>query len=181
MSSLLFLDIESLGVSDHSAVWEVAAARFEDGREVGTFSVFVQHDPQARDLTYPESFAADYERRYDHTIAVEIPELLDTLDRFAEGRAIVCGSNPAFDMRKIELLAAEYGSAPPPWHYHPYDVPVLAHGYLLGKGIAPAPPWRSDFLSQCVGVDPGKYARHTAEGDVQWTRAMWEAIGGDAS
>lgn len=174
--TLLFLDIETLGVTPGAAIWEVAAARFEDGRLVGSMSTFVQHDPDRMDPMLPPSFVDDYMSRFVPDDAVHPKKLLDTLSRYAEGRAIVCGSNPAFDMWKLELLSIDVGAAIPPWHYHPIDVPVMVHGYLLGCGIAPAPPWRSDFLSQCVGVDPTAYERHTAAGDVWWTRAMWDAI-----
>lgn len=175
---LLFLDTETLGVSADAAVWEVACARFEDGRLVGHASMLVHHDPDRRDPTLPPSFVADYEARFDWDDAEHPKKVLDTVDRYAEGGAIVCGSNPAFDMWKLELLAADVGGVVPRWHYHGIDVPVMAHGYLLGRGIAPAQPWRSDFLSQCIGIDPRDYDRHTAEGDVWWAKAMWDAMTG---
>ncbi|WP_431231491.1 hypothetical protein ACQ856_18185 [Mycolicibacterium psychrotolerans] len=174
----LFLDIETLGIAPGSAIWEVAAARFEDGLLVDHGEWFVGHDPDQRDPTLPQSFLDDYAARYDPDDAVYPATMLDRLSRLAEGRAIVCGSNPRFDMDRIEALAAEHGVPAPGWHYHPNDVPGLALGYLWGKGIHPAPPHRSDFLSQCVGVDPRDYDRHTAAGDVWWCRAVWEAIGG---
>lgn len=175
-TSLLFLDIESLGVTPGVAVWEVAARRVENGRSVGSMSVFVQHDPRARDADYPDSMADDYAARYDHRQAVTAAEVLARLHNFAEGRVIVCGSNPSFDMQHLEHLAVTFGVDVPPWHYHPLDIPTLVHGYLLGKGIAPAQPWTSEFMSRCVGVDPRDYGRHTAMGDVEWACAMWQAV-----
>jgi hypothetical protein len=169
-----------LGVTPGVAVWEVAARRVENGRSVGSMSVFVQHDPQARDDDYPEPMADDYAARYDRLTASPAEVVLSRVSKYAEGRAIVCGSNPYFDMTHLEKLAADNGIEAPPWHYHPLDIPTLVHGYLLGKGIAPAQPWTSEFMSRCVGVDPRDYGRHTAAGDVEWTYAMWLAIGGDS-
>lgn len=177
-STLLFLDIETLGVTPGVAIWEVAAARFENGRLVGDMSVFVDHDPDRMDRDLPQSFVDDYMDRFAPNAAVHPKKMLDMLGRYAEGRAIVCGSNPRFDMDRLERLADEHGVPAPPWHYHPHDIPSMVHGYLLGKGITPAPPWRSNFLSQAIGVDPRDYERHTAAGDVWWTRAMWYTIGG---
>lgn len=179
-STLLFLDIETLGVSPDAAIWEVAAARFEDGRLQGTTSMYVRHDPARRDPDLPTPFMVDYERRFHAHAddAVHPKKMLDTLRRFAEGQAIVCGSNPRFDMDRLERLAAEHRVDAPPWHYHPHDIPSMVHGYLLGKGIAPAPPWRSNFLSQVIGIDPRDHERHTAEGDVWWCRALWAEMTG---
>ncbi|ALF00284.1 exonuclease [Mycobacterium phage Evanesce] len=173
---LLFLDIETLGVTPGAAIWEVAAARFEGERLVGHMHAFVLHDPNHLDRGLPEAYARDYANRYDDAAALHPETVLATLDRFAEGRAIVCGSNPRFDMDRLEALAADEGVSAPGWHYHPNDIPGMVHGYLLGRGIAPAPPWRTDFMSQCIGVDPRDYDRHTAEGDVWWTVAMRHAI-----
>lgn len=177
-STLLFLDIETLGTSPDVAVWEVAAARFEDEKLQGHMSVFVRHDPDLRDADLPDSFAADYAARYDHAVAAHPVDALHILSRYAEGGAIVCGSNPRFDMDRLERLADVHAVPAPSWHYHPHDIPSMVHGYLLGKGIAPAPPWRSNFLSQAIGVDPRDYDRHTALGDVWWCRAMWAEITG---
>lgn len=177
-STLLFLDIETLGTTPGVAIWEVAAARFENERLVGHTSMFVRHDPDRRDPDLPEAFVTDYARRFDVEEARHPKFVLDTLSRYAEGGAIVCGSNPRFDMDHLEGLAAEHDVAVPPWHYHPHDLPSMVHGYLLGKGIAPAPPWRSNFLSQALGIDPREYERHTAEGDVWWCRALWAEMTG---
>lgn len=179
--ALLFIDIETLGVTPDSAIWEVAAARVEDGRIQGTMSTFVKHNPDAIDPDLPPSFQVDYRKRYDPETAQPPRKVLDTITRYAEGRAIVCGSNPGFDTRMLEALAGAHGVPPPPWHYHPIDVPTLVHGYLLGRGINPTPPWKSDFLSRIIGVDPDQFDRHTAMGDVEWVMAQWDAVMGGAA
>lgn len=76
-----------------------------------------------------------------------------------------------------------------PWHYHLIDVENLAVGYLAGRaacgdfdaGLAmPDLPWDSNALSRAVGVDPDRFDRHTALGDVRWVMAQWDAIMGAA-
>jgi len=177
MGALLFLDIETLGIAPGSAIWEVAAQRFEGGVLQGQMSVFVMHDINAVDPDLPQSFRDDYAERYQAELAIGIRPMFERLERFSEG-AMVCGSNVSFDMERLERLAEQWNAVPPTWHYHPKDVPDMVHGYLWGRGVRPAQPWRTNFLSQAIGVDPNQYARHTALGDVQWCRAMWEAIGG---
>ena len=73
----------------------------------------------------------------------------------------------------------------PGWHYHLIDVENLAVGYLAGRGDNPAPdaigrhvslPWDSNALSLAVGVDPDRFARHTAMGDVLWAKAIYDTV-----
>lgn len=72
----------------------------------------------------------------------------------------------------------EYGIEPE-WHYHPWDIASVALGYACGRdGSPPSLPWKSDQLSQEIGVNPAEFARHTAMGDVRWTLAQWDLITG---
>lgn len=169
---LLFLDVEALGLGE-APVWEVAAARIDFGWKMQHWEAFVQHDPHDMDPNLPQAFRDDYLARYAPTQAVPTSYVSERIGRMAEGGAIVCGSNPDFDMTRI---AAMNPAEKMPWHYHPMDIPTLVHGYLLGKGISPAPPWKSDLLSQMVGVSPKDFDRHSAMGDVMWTLAMWKAV-----
>lgn len=168
---LLFLDCESLGLDDEP-IWEVAAARIELSSWVIEYEAFVDHDPNQMSPELPESFRRDYEARYTADESLPPMFVAEKIAEMAEG-TIVCGSNPSFDMERIQRLDPwrKFG-----WHYHPIDIPTLVHGYLLGRGIAPAPPWKSDFLSRIVGVDPADFDRHTARGDVDWTLAMWNEV-----
>lgn len=179
---LLFLDTECLGTQPHHATWEIAwrqpLSMVGDSTEVRhdyKWSFFVQHDPEARDPDLPQSFVDDYEKRFDPEAAIPMKEVLERLARFAKDRALVLGSNPSFDMTRLEA-AAEKEGIELGWHYHGIDVPAMAHGWLLGRGVQPAQPWRSDFLSQACGVDPAAFDRHTAMGDCLWTRALWNRI-----
>lgn len=175
---LLFLDTETVGINPAAPIWEIAAVRIEPTGSATHFETLVAHDPGDWLLTLPKLFVDDYKKRYDADQAAHPRVAVERLAKITEG-AIVCGSNPSFDIERLERLAYQQ-QLPEPfgWHYHPFDIPTLAHGYLLGRGIAPAPPWKSDFLSRIVGVDPADFDRHTAMGDCEWTLAMWKAVTG---
>lgn len=170
---LLFLDVETLGLQEDSPIWEIALLHVTaHGQMREKWTCFVKHDPRLMDPQLPDAFIEDYNKRFVGSRALDPIEAFDAVSHFAEG-SHVCGSNPSFDMERIEKLDPARTMA---WHYHPLDIPTLVHGYLLGKGVAPAPPWKSDYLSRIVGVDPADFDRHTAMGDCLWTFAMWEAV-----
>lgn len=171
---LLFLDCETLGLDINAPIWEVAAVRVNQFAE-SSLEMFVAHDPANWVATLPNSFQEDYHQRYTLDNADTPEVVIHNLSLMAKG-AIVVGSNPSFDMQRLEKLSSDVDGEMLGWHYHPIDVPTMVHGWLLGKGIAPAPPWKSDYLSRIVGVDPADFDRHTAMGDVRWCKAMWEAI-----
>lgn len=50
-----------------------------------------------------------------------------------------------------------------------------AIGALAARGQRFDPPYSSEDVSAALGVDPGKYARHTALGDAQWARDLYDA------
>ena len=66
----------------------------------------------------------------------------------------------------------------PSWHYHPEDIPTLAHGWLLGAGKPVPERLKSDDISRACGVDPDQFGRHTALGDCRWMRALYDVVTG---
>lgn len=173
---LLFLDTECLGLDINAPIWEVAAIRVVDGAAAVQLDTLVYHEPGKWVATLPTSFQVDYRTRYSDTEADSKTNVITYIDAMAEG-VIVVGSNPQFDMQRIEKLADDIGfDGTIGWHYHPIDMPTMIHGYLCGKGVYPTPPWKSDLLSQMVGVDPRDFNRHTALGDALWCKAMWNAV-----
>ena len=51
------------------------------------------------------------------------------------------------------------------------DVEGLIAGHL---GIEP--PWDSEKLSNLMCVDPDEFDRHTALGDAQWAKILYDAV-----
>jgi hypothetical protein len=83
-------------------------------------------------------------------------------------RATIFGVVPHFDTECLAAMLHRHGHTPW-WRYWLVDVSVVAHGYLLGRGMTPART--SEALSARCGVEPpsGDH-RHTALGDAAWAR-----------
>jgi len=191
----VFLDCETLGLDRRAPIWEFAAIRCSASAELPPVHFTIRHDPGDWLETLPASFAADYRDRYDPASAFSPQEAslwiadvvgagppLSTLE--ADMRAgvvgdapVIAGSNPAFDMERLTDLLQANGFEPG-WHYHPCDVPTLAAGWLAARGKLFPRPWKSDYLSAAAGINPALYQRHTALGDVLWTRDLYEKITG---
>lgn len=176
----VFLDCETLGLDRAAPIWEFAAVRIDDrGLEVHREHFTIRHHPDSWVETLPEWFAVDYQSRYRWDTALYPIEAARLIARIVDGRAIIAGSNPAFDMERLgDLLYAN--RIDPDWHYHPCDVPGLGLGWLAAKGRMIPRPWKSDAISRAVGVEPDNYDRHTAMGDVLWTHDLYVAITGGA-
>ncbi|MCV7208836.1 hypothetical protein [Mycolicibacterium canariasense] len=176
----VFLDTETLGTSRRAPIWEFAAVRVDDnGDQVASEHFQIIHDPKLIDPDLPQSFRDDYARRYNESDAVPPKLAANAIADIVRDDAVIAGSNPAFDMEKIDRLLGRCGITPS-WHYHPFDVPGNAVGWLAARGQLIPRPWKSDALSRAVGINPADYDRHTAMGDVEWCWDLYIAItGGD--
>ena len=174
-AALLFVDTETLGLDMDAPIWDLAAIRVNALTE-RRIDLRIMHkaDPE-RLAALPPAFQDDYDSRYSVGSSVHPQQAMYALSALITPGTIVCGSNPSFDMARLERLAGKHNISLP-WHYHPIDVPTMAHGWLCGKGIYPTPPWKSDLLSQFCGVNPKEFGRHTAMGDARWCLALWRKI-----
>lgn len=198
MTGLVFLDTETTGLALDDDIWEFAAiVRAPDGAE-RTVHMFIQHDVQ-RCSALPEPFLSDHRNRFPASdtsrwhrdvrtredAAYEIEALMPSTMPVDE-RPHIVGAVPNFDTERIARLLRRYDMEPG-WHYHLIDTEALAVGYLHGAPDERPPfpherlPWDSDALSRAVGVDPDQFERHTALGDAQWARAIYDAITGAGS
>jgi hypothetical protein len=177
MTDLVFMDIETLGLDPLAPIWEFAAIRRYSDKKYGekTFRFFIDHDPGPWLKNLPLQFRKDYEARYDPELAITAWDASLEIAK-ATNHAYVVGAVPSFDTIRVELLLNRVGCEAK-WHYHLIDVENLAAGMLAGRGLLrEEPPWKSDELSMAIGVDPEKFARHTALGDVLWVKAQYDAI-----
>ncbi len=174
-SPICFVDCEATGLAPDDEVWEFAGRRRElDGSSVD-LHMFIAHDTRkAQHL--PVSFYRDYLNRSPGDWKNRVTQSAASLQiqRFTLGAHVV-GAVPSFDTEKLAKLMRACGLEPK-WHYHIVDVENVIVGFLAGKGELMAPPWNSDLLSRAVGVDPARFARHTAMGDVEWVEAQWDAV-----
>lgn len=175
---LLFLDTETLGLSPYAPIWELAALRRSEATgEETTLHLFVEHtDADRWMVSLPEQFRADYLNRYDADAAVPIQEAVDTLMEFAKGRPLLIGSNPGFDTERIRRQWLEPRGAREPWYYHLEDIASIVKGFLAARKALDFTMVKSDDMSRAIGVNPDDYDRHTAMGDVLWTRDQWDVV-----
>lgn len=172
----VFLDTETLGLDRLAPIWEFAAIRIaDDGTEVGREGSMIRHDPGDWIATLPAAFTRDYHTRYNPAAALTPWSAARLIADIVSGGAVIAGSNPAFDMERLEILLRRYGLEPG-WHYHPTDVPTMAIGWLAARGQLIPKPWKSDAISRAVGINPDAHGRHTAMGDVLWTRDLYNAM-----
>lgn len=185
---VVFLDTETTGLDPETErIFEVAIIA---GEKEHVWRI--EPERSVVDRMHPK--ALEVNRYHERTQRPEwewgayIGSLVEIAD-LIHGKHIV-GAVPDFDTR---FLAAEYKRAGgrvscPQWHYHLIDVETLAVGYLYGRygtdagppveaeGAAVRLPWDSNALSAAVGVDPARFPRHQAMGDVRWAMAIYDAV-----
>lgn len=182
MTDLVFADTETTGLNPDGSedeIWEFAAVRRRANGFHASLHLYVQHDVE-KALRLPEPFLSDYKARYNYTMAVDLETfreaVLPFFARDAAGmRPHLIGAVPDFDTAGFRSALGVKRSESP-WHYHIIDVETLMVGWLAGRGLSLSMPWDSDLLSRAVGVDPTRFARHTAMGDVDWTMANYDAV-----
>lgn len=171
---LCFLDTETTGLDARDEIWEVAAVRVRGG-EAERLHLFLEHDV-SRCKLLPEPFQGDHQERMPAACTGRVVSKASAarqIATFTEGFSIV-GAVPSFDTERLaRLLGAHHIT--PKWHYQLIDAETMAVGRLAAMGIEVPLPWDSSALSRAIGIDPDLYARHTAMGDVEWARAMFNA------
>jgi hypothetical protein len=86
----------------------------------------------------------------------------------------IVGAVPSFDVESFTALLVRNQQCWP-GHYHLIDSEVLAVGALAARGVRMDPPYTSDELCALLGIDGTRYAKHTALGDTQWTKDLYDA------
>lgn len=173
MKPIVFLDTETCGLKLDDPIWEIAAIRRDESGDE-PHHTFVQHDERAA-KQLPERFRADHDARYSATAARGGSALIDWLTELLspndEGKAVIVGSAPDFDMYRIEL---QFGMDQI-WNHHLIDAPTLAMGewFSRKKSRLQFPPSLDEAAKQ-YGIDP-RSGRHTAMRDVEITRDIFDA------
>jgi hypothetical protein len=92
------------------------------------------------------------------------------------------GAVPSFDAGFLAAFLRYHGEAPS-WHYRLRDIGSMAYGWLRGRkrGDEWVPPFDAgtDDFAAMLGVNPGKFERHSALGDCRLVAAMLNVIEGD--
>ncbi|AHH20777.1 hypothetical protein NONO_c60010 [Nocardia nova SH22a] len=127
-------------------------------------------------------------------------DVAKVVEQVTRGADIV-GVVPNFDTETLAAMLRRHALCPS-WNYHLIDVVPLAAGWLLGAAevsmcasddagephsetakarlAAAELPWKSDDLSRAVGIDPpSEEYRHTAMGDADWAKRLFDRITGN--
>lgn len=197
MTPICAIDTETDGTHRKRSTWEVAMIRRDEhGERTSHFFVDIN-------LADSDPFGLNIGRFYDrHPLGLylsgkstERPYVVGDLDdwfpddavigrtsaayevaRFTHGAHIV-GAIPSFEMeRDLSVMLWDAGLAPA-WHHHIIDVEAMAVGWLNAKGHGIRPPWKSDDLTELLGLEslPADQ-RHTAMGDARWALGMYDAM-----
>lgn len=189
---LCFIDTETTSLRPDRRAWEIALIlRNLDARDDREYTWFI--DPDDLDLGNADPKSLDIGGYYQrHPIAGQVThgwsmvqdedEVLAQVEALTRGAHLV-GNVVSFDADVLDRRMRERGLCPS-WHHHLIDVEPMVVGYLAGLAAAgqdvtlPGLPWRSDDLSRAIGIDPDRYQRHTALGDAQWCRDMFDVAVG---
>lgn len=178
---LVFLDIETTGLDpDRHEPWEVALISGDDRRLWHLPVDLGRADPIALRIG---GFHERYGREDD--TGREITALNFFAAGFADwtrGKHLV-GAIVSFDEERLRKLLRSNGACPE-WHYHIIDVEAMAIGWLsanktwrTNQGELPFElPWKSEELTRELGIDPDQFAKHTAMGDAEWAKAIFEKV-----
>lgn len=182
---VVFLDCETTSLRHDRRAWEVAAIVRRSGQPVHEQTWLI--DANDLDLGNADLASLRFGGFYDrhpqanrsgrYTLPPAEFDVLIEVEALTRG-AVIHGSNPSFDMETLGARMRAHGICPS-WHYHPVDVPTLAYGWLLGRGVdGLLPDAKSDAISKACGVDPEPFGRHTALGDCRWIAALHRKVTG---
>lgn len=181
MTLLAFIDTETTGLDpERHEIWEVALKTFQTESDPQLVKPIID---QVWQLQINESKAdlialniGNYFNRRIYNPGLDVTggthfkvEFAKTFQSATIGAHLV-GAVPSFDEERIRKILLNVGLCPA-WHYHLVCVENLAAGKL---GLAP--PWKSDEISEKLGVDRSEFEKHTAMGDVDWAIAMYKAV-----
>lgn len=173
---LVFVDTETTGLDpDFHEIWEVSIGYWQaDGSQ--TFKTWQFPIDQTLADPIALNIGHYWERRVGPAELAIFYQFADEFQTLTHGKHLV-GAVVSFDEERLRRLMLREGRLPT-WHYHVIDVEAMAVGYRQGVGDDIELPWNSNNLSRDMGVDPDSFDRHTAEGDVRWAIALFEACEG---
>lgn len=192
-STLAFTDSETTSLRRDRRPWNIAVTLRADGHDLAPEEIIIRDV----DLTEADPFALQvghfWERHpavggdpgaaqivpTEHDAALWLlervqPVLRHTSDGVELCRVHIVGAVPSFDVETFVMMFARHQLMWPA-HHHLIDAEVLAIGALAARGQRIDPPYSSDDVSAALGVGVGKYARHTAAGDTEWVRDLYDA------
>jgi hypothetical protein len=177
-TELVFVDTECTGLRPDDEIWEFAGLRrYHDGSS-SWLHMLIEHDEIRAATGLPEPFRSQYlERSGSRQQRWPRKRAAIAIAEFLSGNAVMVGAVPTFDALHLTTLLRRYGILAPHL-YAVLDVEALAAGSLIRAGRGVRIPLNGEQLSRELGIDPTRYERHTAVGDVKWVRALYDRITG---
>lgn len=189
-SVLAFLDIETTSLYRNRRPWNIGMIRrAPDGTETAE-EIIVRGDDMIWDADPASLLVGHFWQRHpdfggdpgDAEVLDEDDALAWLLERVrptltAAGEAVpvhIVGAVPSFDVWTCERWFRMHQLTWPA-HYHLVCAENVALGALAARGVVMRPPYSSTELSVGLGLDLSRYAKHTALGDAQWARDLYDA------
>lgn len=172
MSEVVFLDCETISLQrDHRHLWEIGIIFHT---EIG----WVEKSFMLDDVPLGEADAIALDIGGFHTRYTDLVKrqmVAQFISSITWGKHLV-GAVPSFDELRLWDFLKAHGQCPG-WHYHLIDVEALAIGYLAGRHYEQVrPPWKSEQLTQALGIIVPEEDKHTALGDARWAKAIYERV-----
>lgn len=178
---LVWIDTETTSLRHDRRAWDVALIRRTPDGDVEHQWFIVADDLDLGGADLAALRIGRFHQRHPQYTgggAEEEWALLDQVEELTRD-AVLLGSHPAFDMDTLAPRMRANGVCPS-WHYRPVDVPVLALGVLLGRGVqVPARDdgtLSTDDVCRAFGLDVSGYERHTALGDCRLFRDLYNVV-----
>lgn len=178
---VVFLDTETTRKDRRRRAWEIAIIR-RDHRGDREITIFIEIADLDLHHAEPTSLAIGrFDERHPQRGGAlgENAQLLSGEAAAAvvqewTANAQIFGVVPSFDTECLQGLLERH-KRDPLWHFQPWDVAVLATGYLRGQKM---PAQRSaEATSRACGVAvPDPAERHTALGDARWARRLHDCV-----
>lgn len=182
MDTVVFLDTETTSTGRDRRPWEIAMIRRDDIGEKA-LTIFVDAADLDLDNADPDALRiGGFHSRHpqfgaplsEGQLLCRASEAAALVQSWTNHRARVYGVVPSFDTECLDALLHRHGLEWD-WHFQPWDIAVLATGYLAGRRL---PLQRnSEDTSRACGVTPPTEAeRHTAMGDARWVARWYDQI-----
>jgi DNA polymerase III epsilon subunit-like protein len=206
MATLCFTDTETTSLRADRRAWEIGIIAREPGKPDVEHHWFIDADDL--DLGNADVMSLRVGRFYERHPGYQLEreaewtetgmerDVLREVEAITRGAHLV-GAVVNFDADVLGARMRANGICPS-WHYHLIDIEALTAGWIHAHAAAlektsgapdedaarlrelASPPWKSDDLSDALGITVSDEDRHTALGDARWAMAIYDKITGRA-
>jgi hypothetical protein len=171
------MDTETMGLGMEDEIWWFAGIRREITGETWYLDLFLEHD-ESKVTNLPPKFQELYHEVWDPTMAVPRAKAAVAINHMLSDNCHVVGSNPAFDIYRIERQLYEPSQLKSDHNYHLLDIGpmLLAHLANGPEAYRLTLPYSTDTLCDLARVQRPDGTRHTAMTDAEWALACFDTV-----